>query len=622
MTLPLWEQRFRAPTVGFPAWARHAPDRLALVSNETGAWQVYAWDRAAGTTRRITDDPIGVSDGVCTPDGEGVVWFHDSTGDEVGHWLFEPFVSEPGEASGRRLLVPGVGDAWSSGLAMGNGIVAVGTATDDGFALHVSHDGGAARVLHRHPETIAVADLSWDAGLLCLQHAEHGDALHLAARVVDPVSGEVLGEQWDGPGLGLTVAGWAPVAGDHRLALVHEREGRERPAIWDLATGERRDLAIDLPGDVGVADWWPDASALLLVHDHEGRHRLWRLDLATEALEPVIHEAGSVSGAAVRPDGEVWLRVSNGAMPPTVQTTAGVEVCAADGERAAPGVAYQPWWFTDPATSFGNAADEEFGPEAGTAGGPAVPAELAGLHGFVAAPPGPGPHPTLMLVHGGPTWAYTDAFMPEVQAWVDHGVAVAMVNYRGSTGYGTAFRDALIGDPGFPEVADVVAGLDSVVAGGVADPDRAVVGGGSWGGYVALLAVGLHPDRWSAAVAVVPVGDYLAAFADEAPSLQEFDRSLFGGGPDEVGDLYRERSPLTYVDRVRAPVLVIAGDNDSRCPIRQVVNYVDALTERGGEVELRRFDAGHGSLVVDERVAHMAAELAFVLPRLGLAFEP
>jgi len=616
VTLPVWEQRFRAPTVRFPAWARHAPDRLALASDESGTWQVYAWDRAAGRTRRVTDDPIGVADGACTPDGESVVWFHDSTGDEVGHWLIEPFDDQAGTTAGRRRLAPGVGDAWSAGLALGENLVVVGTSDDDGFAVHVSRGGGEAAVLHRHPDTVEVAGLSHDATLLCLLHAEHGDAIHLAARVVDPVGGDVVGEQWDGAGLGLTAAGWAPVAGDQRLALVHEREGRDRPAVWDLATGERRDLAVDLPGDVGVVDWWPDASALLLEHDHEGRHRLWRFDLATETLEPVIHEVGTISGAAVRPDGEVWLRVSSGAVPPTVQTAGGVEVCAPEADRSPGGVTYEPWWFTDPATSFGNATDADFGPEAGTPAGPAGP---TALHGFVAVPPGPGPHPTLMLVHGGPNWAYTDAFSPEVQAWVDHGVAVAMVNYRGSTGYGTTFRDALIGDPGFPEVADVVAGVDSVVAAGIADPARVAVSGSSWGGYVSLLAVGLHPDRWAAAVAVVPVGDYVAAFADESPGLQEYDRSLFGGSPDEVGDLYRERSPLTYVDRVKSPVLVIAGDNDSRCPIRQVLNYVEALEDGGGEVELVRFDAGHGSMVVDQRVAHMAAELAFVLPRLGSA---
>src|SRR5438128_5586396 len=123
--------------------------------------------------------------------------------------------------------------------------------------------------------------------------------------------------------------------------------------------------------------------------------------------------------------------------------------------------------------------------------------------------------------------------MPDVQAWVDHGVAVAMVNYRGSTGYGVAFRDALIGNPGFPEVEDVVAGLDALVAEGVADPDRAVLAGGSWGGYITLLGLGRQPERWIAGVAAVPVADYVAAYEDEAPTLQAFARSLLGGSPAE-----------------------------------------------------------------------------------------
>jgi dipeptidyl aminopeptidase/acylaminoacyl peptidase len=206
--------------------------------------------------------------------------------------------------------------------------------------------------------------------------------------------------------------------------------------------------------------------------------------------------------------------------------------------------------------------------------------------------------------------------MADVQAFVDHGLAVAMVNYRGSTGYGSAFRDALIGNPGFPEVEDVVAGLDALVAEGVADRARAAVAGGSWGGYITLLALGLHPERWVAATAAVPVADYVTAFRDEAPSLQAFDRTLFGGDPDSVGGLYVERSPLTYVDRVTAPVLIIAGDNDSRCPIQQVMNYVEALQARGGTVEIYRFDAGHGSMVIDERVRQMRAELDFLVPRL------
>jgi dipeptidyl aminopeptidase/acylaminoacyl peptidase len=224
-----------------------------------------------------------------------------------------------------------------------------------------------------------------------------------------------------------------------------------------------------------------------------------------------------------------------------------------------------------------------------------------------------------MYVHGGPTWAYTDTFMPAVQAWVDHGYAVAMVNYRGSTGYGVPFRDALIGDPGFPECEDVLAGLDALIAEGVSDPQRAIVAGGSWGGYVTLLSIGLYPDRFAAAAATVPVADYAVAYEDESPELQAFDRSLFLGSPEENPDLYTERSPITYVGAVRTPVLILAGDHDSRCPIRQVLNYVDILDARGLTHEVYRFEAGHGSLVIDERIRQMQVQLAFVAAHVPAA---
>jgi dipeptidyl aminopeptidase/acylaminoacyl peptidase len=331
------------------------------------------------------------------------------------------------------------------------------------------------------------------------------------------------------------------------------------------------------------------------VHDHEGRTELFRLQVngteAAGAPERIEHAVGTIAGAGVRLDGDVWYQVSSGAAPPSTRSAdTGEIVNLPDGPSAPSGEPYRSWWFTNPAGER--------------------------IHGFVVTPPGEGPFATVMYVHGGPTWAYTDTFMPAAQAWVDHGYAVAMVNYRGSTGYGTSFRDALIGDPGFPECQDVLAGLDDLISQGIADPARAVVAGGSWGGYVTLLSIGLYPDRYAAAAATVPVADYIPAYEDEAAELQAFDRSLFLGSPEERRELYVERSPITYVDKVRTPVLILAGDHDSRCPIRQILNYVDALEARGVAHEVYRFEAGHGSLVVDERVRQMAAQLAFVSDRV------
>jgi len=591
--IPAWERRFRAPTVSLPTWSRAAPDRLVYATNEGGVWQVHAWDLASGARWRVTDDPIGVPDGAPTADGRGVVWFHDETGDEFGRHLVAPFEGGRGVT-----LFPGVPEGWPSGLALGRSVSAVGLGLEDGsFAVWLVPPDGPPRELVRHHELLevggawrggsALGGLSADERLLCVAHAEHGDSLHPALRVYDVASGEAVGELWDGPGLGLSAWAWSPVPGDARLAVVHEREDLERPAIWDLSTGERVDLALDLSGPVDrVLDWWPDGSALLLCHSHEGRDRLFRFEIASGRLAAVDHPEGTVTDARVRPDGEVWFRMSSGRSAPRVGSSRGRDVLAPEGERAPDGRPYRPWAFAGP-------------------GGR--------VHGFVVTPEGPGPFPTVLEIHGGPHWHWADAFSPLVQAWVDHGFAVALVNYRGSTGYGRAWRDAIVGNPGLTELDDLMAGVDDLVARGVADPERLVCSGESWGGYLTLLALSLHPERWACGVAGVPVGDYVAAYEDEAPALQAMDRGLFGGGPEEVPDAYRERSPITYVDRVKAPVLVLAGENDSRCPIRQIDRYVEALRARDGEVEVYRYTTGHSSFLVDERVRQMRARLDFVL---------
>ncbi|GAA3431579.1 hypothetical protein GCM10018954_011800 [Kutzneria kofuensis] len=114
------------------------------------------------------------------------------------------------------------------------------------------------------------------------------------------------------------------------------------------------------------------------------------------------------------------------------------------------------------------------------------------------------------------------------------------------------------------------------------------------------------------------MADYVAAYEDEMEPLRAFDRALFGGSPEELPDLYRECSPLTYVDEVAAPVIVLAGENDPRCPIRQIDNYLDRLAARKAPYEVYRYEAGHGSLVVAETIKQTAIEVDFTRRALGM----
>ncbi len=632
---PDWEKRFRAARVGLPDCAEGAPERSLFVSNATGTYELYAWDRATGEQRQVTDRPNGTTDGVLSPDGQSIWWFFDTDGDEFGIWQRQPFAGGPDEPA-----VPGLAPSYPAGLALGlDGTAVIGRSTDeDGSVIHVirstrtagdtgasTGDGtgtlaarpGAADAadvepggdqapapveIYRHRQSAGVGDLSHDSSLIAIEHTEHGDAMHSAIRVVS-LDGTTVAELDDTEGgaeeLGLAVLGFAPVAGDARLLVGHQRSGRWEPMIWNPLTGEERALTIDLPGDVG-AEWYPDGTALLVDHSYQARGELWRYDLASGELSRVETPKGTISGATARPDGSVEFLWSSAQHPPQVRSTTGrvvLEPPPLPGglSRAPDSVPVEDAWVEGPA-------------------GP--------VHALVQRPAGEGPFPTVFDIHGGPTWHDSDAFAAGPAAWVDHGYAVVQVNYRGSTGYGRAWTDALKHRVGLIELEDIDAVRAWAVSSGLADPERLVLSGGSWGGYLTLLGLGTQPDVWSVGLAAVPVADYVTAYHDEMEALKAMDRTLLGGTPEEVPERFAASSPLTYVDQVRAPVCISAGVNDPRCPIRQVENYVTRLEQRGAVHEVYRYDAGHGSLVVEERIKQVRMEIAFAERHLGRDGEP
>jgi dipeptidyl aminopeptidase/acylaminoacyl peptidase len=290
----------------------------------------------------------------------------------------------------------------------------------------------------------------------------------------------------------------------------------------------------------------------------------------------------------VRPDGEIWWSGSDSATPPVVHC--GEHLLRPPGEVAPSGVHYRDLLVDGPG---------------GT------------IHGFVATPEGDAPFPTVFRIHGGPAGVDPDAFTPAVQAWVDHGFAVVLVNYRGSVGYGKAWSDAIVGTPGYRQLEDIAAVRAHVVDEGIADPARLVLHGGSWGGYLTLLGIGTQPDLWSLGVSAVPLASLRDHYHQQGEVLQAYWRSLFGGTPETLGAELDEIDPIASVDRIKVPVFVLVGDNDPRCPLAQVLTYVDALAAAGVDHELYRYDAGHGSMVIEEQLDQLARCIDFVARHLG-----
>jgi dipeptidyl aminopeptidase/acylaminoacyl peptidase len=581
-----WRARFTAHRVSLPEWAEDSSDRCLYVSNASGVWEVYSWDRASDSHRQVTNRPNGTMHATVSPDGSAIWWFNDTDGDEFGSWVVEPY--EGGEAAP---ALAGVHDGYPAGLEVGRTTVSIGASTDDGTTIWVTRDG-KAEVIYANANDGGVSSLSRDERLLAISHSEHGDSRHPALRVLTVADGSVVAEKWDGKGKGLAAISFSPVAGDTRLLVLHERRGREELLIWDVEADTETEIELDLPGEL-AADWYIDGSALLIVHSFQSRTTLHRYDISTGELSTLNTPKGTIGSAGARPDGAVEYSWSSASHPSAVRTL------LPDGTDR---VLLEP-----PGNRAPHSQD-------------LADAFVGDVHAMYARPAdaGDGPLPTVFAIHGGPHAADEDRFSAYRAVWLDAGFAVVHANYRGSTGYGSSWRDAIEGRPGLTELEDIAAVHEWAVSSGLADPAKCVINGASWGGYLTLLAVGAQPKRWAVGVAGVPVADYVAAYEDEMEPLRAFDRALFGGSPAELPDLYRECSPLTYVDDVTAPVLVLAGENDPRCPIRQIDNYLDRLAERNAPYEVYRYEAGHGSLVVAETIKQTAIEVDFTRRTLNL----
>ncbi|MFN6552316.1 alpha/beta fold hydrolase [Mycolicibacterium septicum] len=224
------------------------------------------------------------------------------------------------------------------------------------------------------------------------------------------------------------------------------------------------------------------------------------------------------------------------------------------------------------------------------------------LHGYLTLPVGVPPKdlPMVLLVHGGPWTRDGWMFTPPVQLLANRGYAVLQVNFRGSAGFGKAFTKAAVGEFAGKMHDDLIDSVDWAVEQGYADPKRIAIFGGSYGGYATLVGVTFTPDVFAAAVDYVGISD-LSNFMRTLPEIARPHLAnnwhLFVGNPDDPDQLadMLSRSPITKVDQIRTPLLVIQGANDVRVVQAESDNLVEALRARGVKVEyMIKHDEGHG----------------------------
>ena len=369
----------------------------------------------------------------------------------------------------------------------------------------------------------------------------------------DPVllTGDI---NWDVEGMALSEDGT-------RAAFTVNENGASRIYLMDPASGEYRQIDAIPVGIVGGLKFSPDGDQLAMtLNSASTPSDVFVLDLGQTALE---------SGELIR-----W-------------TTS--EVGGLDTSRfISPNLVEYPTF------------DE-------------VDGEPRMIPAYVYTPPGDGPHPVVVSIHGGPEGQFRPRFSSTYQAWLDNGFAVIAPNVRGSSGYGREYLQLDNAMKREDSVRDIGALLEWIAEQPDLNSDAVAVFGGSYGGYMVLASAVHYSDRLAAAVDIVGISNFVTFLKNTKDYRRDLRRVEYGDERDpEMEAFLQDISPSNNVEKIRIPVFVIQGNNDPRVPVSEAEQIVEALRDNGQTVwYMNALDEGHGYRKKENRDVLSEAVLMF-----------
>ncbi|NJN16638.1 MAG: S9 family peptidase [Oscillochloris sp.] len=483
------------------------------------------------------------------------------------------------------------------------------------WSVHPSPDGRWVAFVHTYEDNdclalVAADGSQWPQQLLSgydfvMQPCWHPAGAHLALIVWDHPN-----MPWDATRLlllslettasGMHVRATQQIAGDDTtaifqpsfspdgrwLAYISDASGWGRIMLYDLDSGEAHQLT-DADAEHGQPAWAQGMRSFAWARDSARIYYLQNRHGIREVLvQPV---AGGPPQSLSAGLGYTWFEQP--AASPVADALAGIasssrlpaRIVLADSDRTR--------------IIRRSAADPLPAERLAVAESVSWPAEAGPLHAMLYLPPDRSTAtalPAIVRLHGGPSDQATASYQAEAQFFATRGFAVLDLNYRGSTGYGRAYLQALREHWGEADVADTLSAAQYLVASGIADPNRLVVMGGSAGGLTALLALCTAPGTFRAAVCRYPVVDMLALTEDTHKFEARYLDRLVGPLPETFGR-YRERSPLLLADKIRDAVAIFQGADDPVVPPAQVEQMAQALRRHNIPFEYQVFPGeGHG----------------------------
>jgi dipeptidyl aminopeptidase/acylaminoacyl peptidase len=577
--------------------AKVAPDgeRLTFYHDETGRNELYVQDVATGDREQVSDGEVPRAARwpiQWDADGEGVLFHLDDGGDEQNDiW---------------RLSLDGDADA----VVETDGQTILQDVNSDGrFLLYASDEGEQMNLYRVDRETgeatqltdydLPVGGASFspdDSRIFYATNEDHENLENRDAYVMQADGSDQRKLDLGSTGSQTGPADWHPDG--ETLLVSDDTEDFTHVGLYDLTTDEVRWLS-DGSAEESPQAFGPDGESVYVVRDDDAAKKLVRYDVASGDEETLGLPEGL---AALTGGGERFLADGRAVVSQNTPTTRST-LLAYDLDSNETATLIEPEYGDIDPEAFVDAEYVTYESSDGLEIG-------ALLYDARDRPDGSDDEvtPGVVMVHGGPHSQSIQSFNLYAQFMVSQGYTVLQPNYRGSTGRGRQFQQAILGDWGGGEQEDVAAGGRWLGDREFVDADRLAVFGGSYGGYSAYCQLTMHPEVWKTGVAWIGITDLHRLYEESMPHFKAILEQQLGD-PEENAALWTQRSPITHVEQMAAPVLVVHGVNDPRCPISQARLFRDALLERGwtegadGDFEYEELtDEGHGSSDTEQKV--------------------